>query len=121
MNVQDAKSGETPLITAVHHCNLQIVQILLSYGADVHRSDLGGLTALHYASANGCHVVIPLLVKQGASVNERDPSGLAPLHLAGNDPACIATLLSLGADPMVKRSPANCPSISQRRLSSLHR
>lgn len=108
VNVQDAQNGDTPLITAVRHCNPRIVQILLDRGADVHQNR-SSLTALHVASLNGCHVVIPLLVKRGASVNERTLSGLTPLHLAGGCPACVATLLSLGADPLARTNDGALP------------
>lgn len=74
----DAKShGETPLLKVskrgVNDVNL--VQILLDYGADVNVQDPKGNTALYYAAINRNMRMIDLLLENGADMSIKNKRG----------------------------------------------
>ncbi|HET9220259.1 MAG TPA: ankyrin repeat domain-containing protein, partial [Terriglobia bacterium] len=64
---------------------------------------VGGLTALLYASRNGCHDCVASLIGAGADVNVPTPEGVTPLMVAlDNDHNDVASLLlDRGANPHV--------------------
>jgi ankyrin repeat protein len=64
---------------------------------------VGGLTALLYASRNGCYDCVESLIGAGADVNVPTPEGVTPLMLAlDNDHNDVAKLLlDRGANPHV--------------------
>jgi len=64
---------------------------------------VGGLTALLYASRNGCDVCVEALIGSGAEVNVPTPEGVTPLMIAlDNDHNDVAKLLlDRGANPHV--------------------
>ena len=64
---------------------------------------VGGLTALLYASRNGCDVCVEALIGSGAEVNVPTPEGVTPLMIAlDNDYNDVAKLLlDRGANPHV--------------------
>jgi ankyrin repeat protein len=47
------EAGETPLITAVHRRDTQMMRVLLQAGANPDRSDNSGRTAREYATLEG--------------------------------------------------------------------
>uniref|UniRef100_A0A3B4UNG6 Ankyrin repeat domain 22 n=2 Tax=Seriola dumerili TaxID=41447 RepID=A0A3B4UNG6_SERDU len=50
LNVQDARTGDTPIIAACRHGNLRVVKYLLENRADVHLTNKKQRTCLHYVS-----------------------------------------------------------------------
>lgn len=77
-----------------------ITLVLLEHGADVHRKDESGRTALHYAAGVGAEAV-ELLLAAGAKSNAQSEDGSTPLHVAVDRGAVtgVAALLRAGADP----------------------
>ena len=77
-------------ITALHlgaaYGHPDVVQALLSKGAEIETLDFHGMTALHYASWNGHSAVVQLLLNKGCKVETRAEAGLTALHMA----ACTA-------------------------------
>ncbi len=74
--------GKTPLITAAMYGQKQVLEYLLSRGADVAARDNDGRTALFWAAENGEASIVQLLVEKGASVKDSDLLGWTPLHAA---------------------------------------
>jgi len=72
--------GQTPLITAAMYGQKQMVEFLLSRGADVTARDNIGRSAVFWAAQNGEASIVQLLVERGASVKDRDLLGWTPLH-----------------------------------------
>ncbi len=72
----------TPLHTAALLGNEEIVEALLSYGADVSAKDAYGRTPLHYAAAYGHQKVVFYLLLYGANPNKTDHMGITPLYYA---------------------------------------
>lgn len=114
----------TPLHLAAGYNRINIVQILLQHGADVHAKDkgilisfslckgsvshclgvvafLGGLVPLHNACSYGHFEVTELLIKHGANVNANDLWAFTPLHESSSKSRVevCSLLLSEGADP----------------------
>ncbi|XP_029927962.1 LOW QUALITY PROTEIN: NF-kappa-B inhibitor delta-like [Myripristis murdjan] len=82
----DAKEhkGKTALLVAVTANQPEIVQDLLSLGADVNACDVNGQTALHLAANYGFPRVLQVILSSGAAVNIEASNfeGMTPLHCA---------------------------------------
>ena len=73
--------GETPLIAAVQHGAVSVVEKLLANGADMNAVDQRGNTALHYAVYHCSPRIAILLCESQASVNIRNIYGKTPTHI----------------------------------------
>jgi uncharacterized protein len=124
VNTAEKFQNQTPLMwaaTAPKNAG-GMIKLLLSKGADVKPRALysdwpnqissepraqyrpvGGLTALLYASRNGCYDCVEALIGSGADVNVPTPEGVTPLMVAlDNDHNDVAKLLlDRGANPHV--------------------
>jgi ankyrin repeat protein len=124
VNTAEKFQNQTPLMWAVVAPKNagEMVRLLLSKGANVKPRALytdwpnqissepraqyrpvGGLTALLYASRNGCYDCVEALIGSGAEVNVPTPEGATPLMVAlDNDHNDVAKLLlDRGANPHV--------------------
>lgn len=119
VNAVEQFGGQTPLMWAAARRHPQMVELLLSKGADVNaRSavrdyqrvataesraaprDRGGFTPLMYAARDNCGECVEVLLKHKADVNLADPSFVVPVSIAMmNDNWDIAKrLVEAGAD-----------------------
>lgn len=89
-----------PLLLALINNRLDVMEYLISRGADVHVRSSTEETLLHVAATANLFEAIEMLVHTGIDVDEPDNKGLTPLHLAAaeNHLEAVTTLLSLGAD-----------------------
>jgi ankyrin repeat protein len=124
VNAVEKFQNQTPLMWAVVAPKnaVEMTKLLLSKGANVKARALytdwpnqisseprgqyrpvGGLTALLYASRNGCYECAEALIGAGADVNVPTPEGVTPLMIAlDNDHNDVAKLLlDRGANPRV--------------------
>ncbi|GAB4185186.1 MAG: hypothetical protein Tsb0015_01940 [Simkaniaceae bacterium] len=90
-------NGRTPL----HHAagsDLKSLELLLSAGADIHKRDFEGRTALHYAAQVKDLKLMKFLLEKGAEANVKDANGLTPLILAAlaNTDKNVEVLLKTG-------------------------
>jgi len=99
---------------------IDIVEMLLIYGANVNAGNNKGVTPLHIAVLLGAVKIAEMLIKYGAYVNARDDEGNTPLHYATyiararklpfdyvvNLPCAdvVKLLLENGADPTLRNS-----------------
>jgi ankyrin repeat protein len=80
-NTRDSKGG-TLLMEAVYRNQLHMVDVLLSRGANVHRKDRIGRTALHWASMLHSDVLFRTVFSAAGprAMNLPDSDGWTPLH-----------------------------------------
>ena len=81
LNKTDA-AGNTPVMVAARNGHLEVVKLLLYYGAEFDAINDDGDTPLILATRNNHTDIARLLLDQGAEVNKTDDEGLSPLHIA---------------------------------------
>jgi len=74
-----------PLHSAVAAANHDLVQLLISHGADVNARQEGGFTPLHAAAKSGQVKIVEALVAAGADLDANTEQGLRPKDLASDD------------------------------------
>ncbi len=91
--------GPSPLQQAIVCGADELVDLLLTAGANDRSADRNGRTALHAAAMAGNLRVISLLHERGVSTDAAESNGFTPLHWAAfrGDPEACALLLQAGA------------------------
>jgi ankyrin repeat protein len=106
INTQDFEHQRTLLQWAILGRRQDVVQLLISRGADVNSAEpIHGRSALHMAVTISDAKIAESLLEAGAHIDSRDNQGETPLLLAcraGNNNKLLALLLNAGADPDVK-------------------
>ncbi len=97
------QDGRTPLMNAVIDHKEEVLNLLISLGADCRACDKTGFTALHFAAQNYAESIATILLENGAVIDAQDNQGNTSLHKAvfnsqgrGN---MIKLLRKFGADP----------------------
>eukprot|EP01117_Protostelium_nocturnum_P013102 TRINITY_DN4867_c0_g1_i1.p1 TRINITY_DN4867_c0_g1~~TRINITY_DN4867_c0_g1_i1.p1 ORF type:complete len:415 (+),score=138.37 TRINITY_DN4867_c0_g1_i1:1342-2586(+) len=88
---------ETPLHVSSEWGRLEVVKILLGYGARIEPKNALGRTPLHLASEQGHLAVVKHLLASGANVHAKDTEGNTPLHCSVIHPNVTLLLLENGA------------------------
>lgn len=74
--------GDTPLHVAAYEGNREIVNLLISYNADVNAPNNIGATPLHWAALTNRKDIAQALIDAGAQVNAPTLQGKTPLRIA---------------------------------------
>jgi len=95
---------QTPLILATRYDYVDIVGLLLNYGASVNKSDVDQWTPLLNACKNGNLKIVEMLLEHKANIEDRDCGGFTPLMWAcyKNHLDIVRLLLNQGANPNVQ-------------------
>ncbi|XP_059178223.1 putative ankyrin repeat protein RF_0381 [Physella acuta] len=74
LNIKN-KHRQTPLMLAIEQSNIEIIHLLLDYGAEVvHKTNLG-LDAVQHAIFKGSMISLKSLIRAGADINARNSRG----------------------------------------------
>jgi len=91
---------ETPLLTAIAHNRLEVVQVLLHHGVDINIQGSRRLIPLEMATKEGREDIVRVLLERGADVNQTSERHQTPLHSAVTGrhvPSLVELLLTKGA------------------------
>ena len=104
VNLRDKQSGTTALEHAVKNGNREMVQLLLSAGANANAKNAGGETVLMMPGDDATSDLIWDLLNAGAGVNLKDKSGATALMRAAvsNNLEALKALLDAGAEVNTK-------------------
>ena len=102
---------ETPLSSSSQNGHVEVVRMLLGYGADPRAKDERQSTPLHRASQGGHLDVARVLIEHGADANAQDIDKSTPLHRAsqGGHLEVVRVLLKQGADPKAQDGDSSTP------------
>jgi ankyrin repeat protein len=95
INREDNDFNQTPVTWAAEYGYMEILNILIESGADIHIPDLDGWTPLHYAAGSNESDMVQKLLDAGADINLKTNDCKTPLHTAaqrGNE-ASISVLI----------------------------
>ena len=108
--------GDSLLLLASYHGNLNITRLLLEQRADPERANDRGQTPLSGAAFKGDAAVARLLLDFGASVDRRSPEGKTALMFAAmfDQLDVLKLLLENGADPAL-RDTRGCTALDYAR------
>ncbi|MFM9904076.1 MAG: ankyrin repeat domain-containing protein [Pyrinomonadaceae bacterium] len=97
---EDSYSKITPLFVAVEQGNVDIVELLLNFGAKVNARDKQKQTPLMRLDGESTPELVDLMIRHGAKVNLTDEQGNTALTLAANYavPEVLQALIDAGAD-----------------------
>jgi ankyrin repeat protein len=93
------KYGRTALHIAAEGGHLEVVEVLLKFGAVIDSKDEYGITALHIAVEGGHLEVVEVLLKFGAVIDSKNDFGITALHIAADKGhlEVVKVLLKIGA------------------------
>lgn len=77
---RETREGSTPLHRATEKGYLDIVKLLLSYGANLESTNNQGETPIHIAAELNYKEILDLLISSHSDVNSADFQGNTPLH-----------------------------------------
>ena len=107
----DGRQNKTPLIWAVQHGQISIIEWLLTQGINVNTQDKTKNTALHTAIIHDDDIAARLLLEYGALVDVQNKQLQTALYLAVKKQSItlVKILMEFGANPTIldnnKRSP----------------
>lgn len=82
INVRNAHTGQTPLMSAVLSGKTNAVEALLTAGADATIAEKDGYTPMHGAGFQGRADIVPILAAHGIPLIDFHKDGYAPIHRA---------------------------------------
>ena len=75
-------TGFTLLMNAATNADIEIVKLLVKYGADVNKVDSKKRTPLRMAADRGALDIVDFLISKKAKINVQDDTGVTPLFMA---------------------------------------
>ncbi|MEJ2202268.1 MAG: ankyrin repeat domain-containing protein, partial [Desulfuromonadaceae bacterium] len=95
---------------------IDLIELALEKGADIHATNKSGETALHRAAFVGKVDIIDFLLDQGARINQKNMYDATPLFVAvlRNQLEAVKKLLACGADPSIRNHEGLSPADQAR-------
>lgn len=122
LDVNEKKENEkTLLMQAAEAGNIKQVKNFLAREAKVSEQDNDGHTALHFAAANGHHLIILMLIREKAYVDVMSLASETPLLQAvrAGHVACIQALVKGGANLNSRDAEGHTPVMFAARLKNV--
>ena len=94
----DSLSGKIPLLLAVERGDVELVESLLSAGADPNLGDTAGMTPLSLASLKGNYSMVKVLLSYGARLDLRTPYPPLTMAIKGGNPEIVRELINRGME-----------------------
>ena len=90
---------------------VEIVEFLISKGANINKVDADGITTLHSALILSKIEIAELLISKGSNINDPDKKGMTPLHSAAlsTNLKIVELLISKGANTNAKNLEGKTP------------
>ncbi|XP_028661378.2 death-associated protein kinase 1 [Erpetoichthys calabaricus] len=113
---QPNKHGTPPLLIAAGCGNIQILDLLMKKGAQIHAYDKSGSSAVYYAARHGHVETLRFLHKMKCPLDIQDKSGETALHVAARygNVDVVTYLCSVQANPNLQdrehETPLHCAS-----------
>jgi len=82
LEVESRDNMMTPMLLAIEHHDIEILNVLLAQGANVNRKSRDGVSPLMAAAEKGQADVVQILLSRGADVNARNARGRTAVMLA---------------------------------------
>ncbi|KAK1143521.1 hypothetical protein N8T08_006327 [Aspergillus melleus] len=99
INLRDPDLGQTTLHHSTANNNIEVVEMLVSYSADLNIGNTWERKSLHLATLHNYAGSAEIILKAGAEIDAKDHWGHTPLMISSISRLSIATLLvSNGAD-----------------------
>lgn len=76
------EKGQTLLMLASYHGNIETTRMLIEMGADIDRKNDRGQTPLGGAAFKGDISIAELLIESGADIHADNGNGMTPIHYA---------------------------------------
>lgn len=125
INCQD-DGGWTAITWAIEYKHKEIVNLLLSRGADVNIRDKEENVCLHWAALSGCDDIAQALLEARCDLTALNIHGDLPLHIAAreNHLECVMLFLSRGSDVNLRNkegaTPLDCCSYGSKVWTALN-
>ena len=103
VNVRSRRTGESSLHIASKRGHVEVLKLLIRWGADLEARDKRLRTPLHLACKYGGREGVVYLLDVGATVSPQDQEGWTPLHFAvAHSHLDVKVLLDRGANVLAK-------------------
>jgi ankyrin repeat protein len=111
-NIHAIINGLNPLLAlAADEGDMELIEILLTAGANIDAPNIDGRTPLHYAAFHGSKEIIKILLAAGANIDATDINGVTPLYLATfyKHKEIVDALLAARANPNIPCNDGKTP------------
>jgi len=82
LDTRRSRNGRRPLNWAAFYDHVEVIELLVEYGADINGTNLTGFTPIHHAAENNSKRSVSILLEAGADADVANRRGRTPLDTA---------------------------------------